>query len=566
MDYLNTVAIRDVQNSNTVTSTGLFSLRIVKGSVNEFDRAYFFGQVGFSGTPTTMAGSSISVTANDGPNLYATYQLGLTFASGVIPSNGTLRVRVPSALTVDQSRVTVSTSPSLGTSVQTLFYRDYIILAGLTSQTLASLTVTIANLKNPSYSGNAGTFTAQLRANGTETVVETVSIGPAMVSAAQIPVANIILTSYDVDVASMTLFSGDTVNYEISAKIVNSLPDDCGIVVEVPAAFTSISRCWGMTNLVDLAETTPITCTVVGNLLKLNNLKGIYKYKSVKVGLTATNPVVAADTVISSFNVFTYADRTYTKLVDQSAAALSVTIKGSAGSASTVAVTTTPLPSNTILTSFTMTFTAGTTFTDLRAKLLFAGGFTNTNTGTDLIDCRVDKNGAAFVAIGSCSALVNDKNFLEVNMVTTPSLGAAIATDTYTFVITPISSQGFKTPLYAGQYFVQVVLSETSTTTIVGSLNFDVDEASFTTSLMTVGPYTYDYDHQSVYDFAIYMPFGIEQGQWTANDDAGITYFEIRFAGTTFTNVIRNYTAGSTIPCYGVVGLNRYRDTTGRPL
>ena len=563
-DYLNTIVVRDVQNSNTVTSTGSFSLRVMKGTENEQDYAYFFGQIGFSGSSTTMGVSSVTATANDGPNLLATYRLTVAFAAGVIPQNGTMRVKVPAALTIDQTKVIVTTIPSLGAGVGTRFFRDYIILTGLTQQTLPSLIIDIQNLKNPAYSGNAGSFTVQLRSNGTEHVIETTTVGPTLVTVAQIPPQNVILTSFDIDVASMTLFSSDTVNYAISAKIVNTLPDDCGVVVEVPAAFTSISRCWAMDNLVDLSETAIITCTVVGNLLKLNNLRGVYKYKSIKVGMTATNPAAVTDTSVGAFNLFTYADRTFLNMVDRSSTPVSITIKGTSGTASTVTVPTVSIPSDTILPSLTVTFTAGNTFTDLRLKVFLASGFSNTNTGTNLVTCRVDKNSAAFVAAGSCSALINDKNFLEVNMVSTPSLGAAIATDSFSLVITPVTSQGLKTPLYAGKYHAQVLLSDISTLKTVGTVNFNVLEKDLDTSLMTVQPYTFDYDHIAVYDFAVYMPFGVEQGQWITKADIGLTYFEVRFSGGSFTNLLRNYTANAAMPCYGIVGLNRYLNRKGR--
>lgn len=562
-DYLNTIAIRNVQNSNTVLSTGIFSLRVLKGTENEQDHAYHFSQIGFSGASATMGASTVAATLNDGPNLLATYRLTVTFASGNIPQNGTIRVRVPSVLTIDKTKVTVTTTPSLGTAVGTKFYRDYIILTGLNQQTLASVIIDVKNLKNPAYSGNAGTFTVQLRANGTEHVVETASIGPAMVAVAQIPPQNIILTSYDVDVSTMPLFSGDTINYEISAKILNTLPDDCGVVVSVPAAFTSVTSCWAMDNLVDLSSTVMISCTVVGNQLRLNNLKGVYKYKSIKIGMTATNPVVATDTSIGDFSVFTYYDRTFLKMVDQSSTPVSITIKGSAGTASAVTIPTVSIPSNTILSSFTISFTAGTTFTDLRVKALLSSGFTNTNTGTNYVTCRVDKNAAAYIAAGDCSALINDKNFLEINMVTTTSLGAAVAGDSFSLVITPISSQGLKTPLYAGKYHAQVILSETTTQTIVGTTNFNVQEKDFDTSLMTIQPYTFDYDHIAVYDFAVYLPFGIELGQWITKADIGLTYFEVRFSGTSFANLLRNYTANAAMPCYGIVGLNRHLNIKG---
>jgi hypothetical protein len=562
-DYLNTIAVLGLTNPNTVTSTGIFSLRVLKGTVNEYDREYAFGQLGFTPAPVAMGATSILVTANDGPNLLATYRLSVTFAAGSITSNATIRVRVPPALTIDPTKVVVTTVPSLGASVTTGFYRNYIILKGLTQQTIPNLDITVQNLQNPPYSGNAGSFAVELRANGTEQVIETGTVGPAMVSVAMIPSQNVILTSFGIDVSSMTLFSGDTIDYEISAKILNTLPDDCGITVEVPSAFTSITRCWGMTNLVDLSATAPITCTVVGNFLKLNNLKTIYKFKSIKIGMTVTNPVVAVDTVTGNFNVYTYADRTFLKMVDQSSTPVTITIKGTAGVASVVTVTTTPIPSFTVLTTLAIEFKAGQTFTSLSAKIMLAPGFINTNSVTNQVTCRVDKNGAAFIAAGTCTALINSLNFLEINMVTTPNMGAAVATDTFLMTLTPIASKGIQTPTYAGGYFAQVVLSEAGTPAIYGTAHFNVNELNFNPALMAVIPYTYDYAHVSVYDFSVYLPFAVEQGQWIPKDDIGITFFEIRFSGTSFSGVIGTNPANAAIPCYGVVGLSKYHEQTG---
>lgn len=561
-DYLNTIAILSVTNPTTVSSTGTFSLRVLKGTVNEYDYEYAFGQIGFTSAPAAMGITTISVTSNDGPNLFATYQLGVTFATGNIPSNGTVRIKVPSTLKIDTSKVTVIASPSLGTSVTTAFYRNYIILRGLTQQTLSTLALTIANLQNPSYSGNAGNFIVELRSNGTEQVIETGTVGPAMVSVARIPAQNIILTNFDIDVASMVLFSGDTVNYEISAKILNTLPNDCAVVIEVPSTIT-VSKCWGMDNFIDLSITQPVTCTVAGNMLKLTNLKGIYKFKSVKIGMRATNPVVTTDTPTGDFNVFTYSDRTMLKMVDQTNLPVSVTIKGTADTASAVTVPTTPLPSYTVLSSMDIQFTAGASFAALKVKIMLAPGFTNTNTGTNLVTCAVQKNGVAFIPAGSCSALINDKNFLEINMVTTPSLGSATATDVYVMTITPIASKGIQTPLYAGEYYAQVILSEGSTPTIYGTGHFNVMEMSFTPSLLAVVPYTYDYAHLAVYDFSVYLPFAIEQGQWVPKDEIGITYFEIRFSGSSFSSVLGTNTPNSAIPCYGIVGLYKYQNQKG---
>lgn len=562
-DYLNTIAILGVTNPNLVASTGIFSLRVLKGAVNEYDHEYFFGQLGFTGAPLALT-ASVSVTANDGPNLFATYRLDVTFGAGVIANNSTMRVRVPTALKIDPTKVIVTTSPSLGTSVTTSFYRDYIILKGLTGQTIPSVSITVQNLQNPSYSGNAGNFLVQLRSNGTEHVVEAGSAGPVLVAVAQIPVQNIILTSFGIDSTAITLFSGDSIDYEISAKILNTLPDDCGVIVEVPAALSPITRCWGMTNLIDLSATARITCTVVGNQLRVNNLRGVYKFKSIKIGMTATNPVVAVDTVITDFKVYTYADRTYLKMVDQSATALTATIKGTAtGTVSTVTVLTTPLPSYTILPGLSIQFTAGDTFTDLRAKIMLAPGFVNTNSGTNLVSCSILKNAVAFGAAGTCSALINDKNFLEINMITVPSLGAAVAGDVYRVNLSPISSQGIRTPLYAGGYFAQVELLETATQKNYGTTHFNVNEMDFTPALMAVVPYTYDYAHTSVYDFSVYLPFAIEQGQWITKDDLGITYFEIQFTGVTPATVLGTNPPNAAIPCYGVVGLNQYQNLKG---
>ena len=97
-----------------------------------------------------------------------------------------------------------------------------------------------------------------------------------------IPAQNFIVSSFEVDLGSTVLFGDDIVDYEVTVKVKNTLKDDGGIIVDYPLGFV-VSRCWVMTNLIDLSETQPATCVVNSalNRLQVTNIRSIYQFKNI---------------------------------------------------------------------------------------------------------------------------------------------------------------------------------------------------------------------------------------------------------------------------------------------
>ena len=118
------------------------------------------------------------------------------------------------------------------------------------------------------YSQSTSSFRLELRQNGTERILEGTAIGGVTVSMGLIPVQNFVLSSFDVDLTSTVLFGNDIVDYELTVKVKNTLKDDGGIIVSYPAGFV-VSRCWVLTNLVDLSETQLASCFVNTGLKRL---------------------------------------------------------------------------------------------------------------------------------------------------------------------------------------------------------------------------------------------------------------------------------------------------------
>ena len=558
-DYINVIALRDVVNPAVTYGTGNFRLRILKGDYNEFDHNYVFGQVGFTANPASPSASSISILASTNePNVLGTFKVSVDLSSSIISDQSSMRINVPAAITFDKTKVKVTTSPSLGTFTLD-FYRQYIILSKITGQVPpSSLMITVENLQNLPYSGSTGSFTFELRNNGTQQMLEFVNLGAVTINSAVISSQNFIISSFDLDVNSISLYNSDTVYLEFTTKIKNSLPDDCSVVLSYPAALTVLT-CWPLDNMVDLSETSRISCAIAGNQVVFTNLKSIYKDKNVKFAIKATLPAAAGAT--GNFQVATYYDNAALKAVDSTPYETLTISKTFA--AAVVTVPTASIPSNTILAALDITFSIPVAMTTYLPKIYLSGQFSNTATGN--VNCQLYKN-AVLVSTTTCSAILNNKNFLEINVIGLAASSVATS-DSFNLKLLPISSQGIKSPLYAGEYFVQVVMIDGSTETAFGTGFFLVQEKDFTPSLVSIKAFTKDFSHKSVYDFSLYMPFAIEQGQWSSKDKLGLTYFELIFLKTGFdTNFYTDYPLGSVVPCYGIVGIRTYGSETSNNL
>lgn len=556
-DYLNTVVIRDITNPSLFTrGSGLFKLRILRGLVNEYDAAYVFSQIAFTAAPSALSSPSISITANNEPNLLGTYTITTNFLSGVIPNGASLRIGIPSELTFDQTKIKVTPTPSLGTAVGMRFYRRWVILTNLAAQTLPTLSLSITNVQNMAYSGTTSAFVLQLRSNGTEQILEGQSIGGVAISPSVIPNSNIQLTSFGVDVSSSPLYIGDTVQLEMSVKIKNTLPDNCAISITLPTEFTTITRCWGLNNVIDLTEASPVSCSFVGGQIRLTNLNGIFKFKQVKVAFQAVLPTPGSGSTLTGFTFSTFVDATFTKMVDTTAQQ-SIAVSSTAP----VPVTfSTGKVSNAITTTFGVSFTVPVAVAAMQAKIYLAPGFSNTNGAA--IGCSATKN-AVSIGASTCTATINDKNFLEIAFTSPASLGAATVADAWVVTLSLISSQGLKTPLYAGNYFGQVLLYSGTTLVTAGTGYVDIDPPAFT--VINIEPYTKDYNHVTVYDFSVYLPFVIDQGQWVVQDLFSSTFFEMVLNYADFgVNLVTAYPNGAIVPCYGIIGLFVYGTTSGK--
>lgn len=558
LDYLNSVVIRDVTNPSVFNrGTGVFKLRIIKGSVNEYDAAYVFSQIAFTSAPQALSAPAVTLTANDEPNLLGTYSITTGFLSGVIPAGATLRIKIPTELTFDQTKIKVTPTPTLGPAVGIRFYRRWVILTNLVAQTLPSLTLSITNIQNMAYSGTTSAFTLQLRSNGTEQILEGQTIGGVTISPSVIPAGNIQLTSFGVDVSTSPLFIGDTVQFEMSVKIKNTLPDNCAISITLPTEFATIVRCWGLNNVIDLSETSPVSCAYVGGQIRLTNLNGIFKFKQVKVAFQAMIPTPSVGTTLTGFTFSTYIDNTFTKMVDTTAQQ-SITVQAVAPVALTF---TTGVESDFNPTTFAVSFTVPVAVTNMVAKIFLAPGFTNTNGAA--ITCTATKN-AVSIGASTCTATINDKNFLEVAFTSPANLGTGAVGDAWVVSLALATGKGLKTPLYADNYFGQVLLYSGTTLVTAGTGYVDIVAKTFT--VINIEPYTKDYNHVTVYDFSVYLPFVISQGQWVVQDLFSQTYFEMVLNYADFgPNLVGAYANGATVPCYGIIGLFVYGTTSGRP-
>jgi hypothetical protein len=317
-NFLNIIALRDIPNPAATVGTGIFSLRVLKGTENEFDFNYFFDQVAFSPAALVIPAATLVIVANDEPNLFANYKMDITFAVGTIPAGGKIRLKIPESLTFDKSTLAITPTPSLGPGVVTSFYRDFVILSNLIGQTIPTLSLLIQNIKNFPYAGGTPDFVFQLRADGTETLLEQATVAGPTISPTMLPNANVIFSSFEVDLSQSTLYQTDVVEYELKFKIKNAVPSNGGINIDYPASFT-VTRCWGISNVIDISESTLATCTIAANRMRISNIRGIAKDKFVRVGFRAVNPPSALATEpFSPFTIGTYYDSLFLKNIDLS--------------------------------------------------------------------------------------------------------------------------------------------------------------------------------------------------------------------------------------------------------
>jgi len=568
LSYLNSIAIRDVPNPNIARGTGLFSMRILKGNLNEYDYNYFFAQIGYS-LPYSPATANLVLQGNMEPNQVGQFKLTFTVATAItIPEGGTIRIRIPRSspgLVIDNAKIKVTpdqdliNDPPLAVppNVPLRFYKDYIILHGLKKRTgITNLEFLIDGIQNLPYGGPTPAFEVDVRANGVEHVIAKAISGAATVNYGQITAANIYMTSFDVDVTTIKPNIGDTVNYEVSFKIKNTLPDNCAISLnyDSTAGFTMVD-CWAMTSMVDLSETSKIACDFTTNPgeIRYTNLRGIYKGKLVKIGFRATNPsTYSAPT--GSFRVNTCYLADCTKLVDQS---ILINLQLSDTHLAPTLTMPTTVQSNKVSTSMTISAVMTASVGSFGLKVYLAPGFTNTNTPSNVITCVLKKNTVAVAGV-TCTAIVNDKNFLEVSF-SPATLTSAAAGDIIDVTFTPPSAgKGIKAPLYAGKYFGQMIFVDASNVVQnVGTGYMDVQSIALTPAIF--GTYTRDMGHKTVMDFSVYLPYSVEQGQWTPEDDSGITFFEVLFTPASFPNLVQDYpNAATSLPCYGITVLKKY--------
>jgi len=551
-DFLNTVAIRDVTNPTITYGTGHFKLRIVKGDHNEFDYDYHFSQIGFTGNPGTPTASSITlVPPTNEPNKLGTYRITVSFATTLILDQSSIRIGVPSKLSFDKSKVKVTTTPSLGAFTLT-FYQQYVILSKITGQvTPASLTIDVQNLQNLPYADSTGDFSVELRSNGTQRMLDYVNLGPATIVSSVVSLDNFLISTFGQDVNAVNLYNGDKSSIEFSVQIKNSLPDDCSVVLEFPASFSPL-HCWPLVGMKDLTETARVTCAMSATQVVFTNLRSVYKEKDLSFGVKFANP--ASDGNHGPFRVLTYYDRNGLKAVDVTPNVdLYVT---NTFAAPTVTVPTASLPSNTVLTEIEVAWTIPTALAAMVPKLQLHGGFSNTAGATPLA-CQLFKN-AALLATTTCTAEVNDKNLLEVNPVAFAGAAAAPG-DLFSLKVQKVAAGGIRTPTYADEYFVLLELFDAGSLVAGGSGFFAVQEKDFDPLLVSVKAFTKDFSHKSVYDFSLYLPFGLDQGQWSARDELALSHFELVFLKPGFDpTFITDYPLGSKVPCYGAVGLRTF--------
>ena len=546
------MAVRDVTNPTITYGTGHFKLRIVKGTNNEFDYDYHFSQIGFTGNPGTPTASSISLVApTNEPNKLGTFRITVSFATTLILDQSSIRIGVPQKITFDKSKVKVTTTPSLGTFTLA-FYQQYIILSKITGQvTPASLTIDVQFLQNLPYADGTGDFSVELRSNGTQRMLDYVNLGPATIVSSVIPSDFFIISSFGQDVNSVNLYNADTCSIEFSVQIKNTLPDDCSIVLEFPSTFTP-SHCWPLVGMKDLSETARITCTMTATQVIFKNIRSIYKEKEVSFGVKFLNP--NTDGNHGPFKVMTFYDRDGFKAVDVTPNVnLYVT---NTFPAPTVTVPTATLPSNTVLNDIEVAWTITDPIASMVPKVNLHGSFSNTAGATPLT-CLLYKN-AVLATTTTCTAEVNDKNMLEVNMVAFAGTAAALG-DAFSLKVQKVAAGGILTPTYADEYFALVELYDAGNLVAGGSGFFSVLEKDFTPALVSIKAFTKDFSHRSVYDFSLYLPFALDQGQWSSKDQLALSYFELIFLKPGFDPIfLTDYPVNSKVPCYGAVGIRTF--------
>ena len=285
----------------------------------------------------------------------------------------------------------------------------------------------------------------------------------------------------------------------------------------------------------------------------LTNIRGIYMGKAVKVGFTATNP--STYTVpVGNFRVNTYYDAAATKIVDQSG--FINLVLDNTNTAPTLTMPT-GIVCNNVNTPVIIKAVVPFAQSGFGLKLYFAPGFSNTNTPSNAISCAITVN-AISVGPTTCTAFVNDKNFLEVS-VSPASLGnipsgAAVQVTLSNAVI----GKGIKAPLYAGKYFGQMLIFSTGGTIQTGVGTGFMNVINNVLSPMILSTYTRDMGHRTVMDLSIYLPFNIESGQWIPKDDIGFSSIEFVFLKATFPTLLNDYLTAPFVPCYGITVLNKY--------
>jgi hypothetical protein len=95
---------------------------------------------------------------------------------------------------------------------------------------------------------------------------------------------------------------------------------------------------------------------------------------------------------------------------------------------------------------------------------------------------------------------------------------------THRLIITGTDPNGLYSPLYANEYEVELTLSGSFSGKEHATGFANILQKSLDNSLITIQPYTLDFDHITVYDISFYIPFKFERSSWFPRSNEGSSF------------------------------------------
>lgn len=484
-----------------------------------------------------------------------------------------MKIQIPSLLNFKSNELIVRYNGATLTAPQLVLRpeKKMIEIQNVADVTSSNIAVELENLINHPWSSSSGNFVTNIWANGTNTILfEGSSSAPSVISQVISSASSETLLITNFEASSYILTVGDTVHYEIQFRIENSLPANNMIRVEIPIDF-DVKRCWLIENVVDLNALNLITCTITGTpatgqILTYTNLAAVFQKTKIKIGLKAVNPLVAPGG--PSWRIQTWYDTTMTKLVDSSDL-FEVNFDPTYTLIPNMAVDNLILMQSNSFISLAVNFETGVGYSAANRMTLTVRlnkNFAAKGTG---MTCQLFSNAVATITVPCAHTFTPDQ---EIVIIITDVANTYAVGLNHRLVITGTNPNGLFSPLYANEYQVEMTLTGSVSGAEHATGLATIVEKSLDNSLITIQPYTLDFDHITVYDISFYIPFKFERSSWFPRSNEGSSYIEISFptaAGAE--NLFKvdlgtGKATGSDMPCYGVLLLNKFEDQTDNEL